>query len=101
MHVTIRLSNGKDVNLEKDNRTTEAAYLLNCVQWAEENETAVAVIQDDQIIWNRMDELLNELYTLTLEEYERDLNEQEKAHYLELVETLHSNNIDIPFGIEI
>lgn len=49
----------------------------------------------------RDQEMLDELYLLTVKEYEEELSESESDRYLELWETLKANNIDIPFGVEI
>lgn len=43
--------------------------------------------------------LLDDLYTLTLLEQERELSEAERQRYVKLVELARNNNIDIPFGI--
>ena len=48
-----------------------------------------------------MEDLLDELYILTLIEQGRVLNEKEIGRYLEIYELLTKNNINIPFGIEI
>jgi len=48
-----------------------------------------------------MEDLLDELYQLTLIELSRDLTEVEQSRYLELYNILNRNNIEIPFGIEI
>lgn len=45
--------------------------------------------------------MLDELYELTLKQRERELKKQENLRYMELVDTLHKNDIDIDFGIEI
>ena len=50
---------------------------------------------------NVMEHLLNALYSLTLLESERELNEKECEFYVYCVLTLNTNNINIPFGIEI
>ncbi|MGG4105203.1 hypothetical protein AAXB25_14900 [Paenibacillus lautus] len=47
------------------------------------------------------EKLLDELYSLTLIEEERDLTEIESKRYLEIYEILKENNIDIEFGINI
>lgn len=48
-----------------------------------------------------MEHLLNALYSLTLLEQERELSYEELHFYSYCVETLKSNDIYIPFGIEI
>jgi len=48
-----------------------------------------------------MKELLNELYLLREIEILGNLSEQQKARYIDIVEMLQHNNIEIPFGIEM
>lgn len=48
-----------------------------------------------------MNNLLDELWFLTLIEEKRELTTTEHNRYLEIFETLRNNDIDIPFGIEI
>jgi hypothetical protein len=48
-----------------------------------------------------MEDLLDELYQLTLIESGRHLTKEEQNRYLELYNILNRNNIEIPFGIEI
>lgn len=46
--------------------------------------------------------MLNELYDLTLIEYEDvKLTDVQENRYVELVSTLKSKNIEIPFGVEV
>lgn len=57
--------------------------------------------------WNKSmqdtyhENLLDELYKLTLIEQEGALHEDERKRYVEIVEVCQSKNIEIPFGIEI
>lgn len=48
-----------------------------------------------------MEHLLNALYSLTLLENERELTTEENYFYLYCYNTLHDNDIEIPFGIEV
>lgn len=48
-----------------------------------------------------MEQLLDELYQLTRIEEERKLNTKEVTRYLEIVDILNRNGIEIPFGIVI
>lgn len=48
-----------------------------------------------------MEDLLDELYILTLIEQGGVLNDTEKSRYMEIYNLLTINNINIPFGIEI
>ena len=48
------------------------------------------------------DHLLAELYELTEIEHEGiKLTEEQSRRYIKIVDILHDNNIEIPFGIEI
>ena len=47
------------------------------------------------------EELLDELYDLTQKEQEKELTEKEQKRYVEIVDYLHENNIEISFGIEL
>lgn len=44
--------------------------------------------------------LLNELFNLTKIEQVRKLDQNESTRYLELIEYLHENNIEIDFAIQ-
>lgn len=46
------------------------------------------------------EKLLDELYDLTKIQQQRELTVFEKNRYMELVNVLHANNIEIDFGIE-
>ncbi len=48
----------------------------------------------------QINKLLDELYVLQLSQEERKLNEVEGKRYMELVNLLRNNNIDIHFGVE-
>lgn len=48
-----------------------------------------------------MEHLLNALESLTYLEQERELTQQETDFYVYCVLTLNSNDIEIPFGVEI
>jgi len=45
--------------------------------------------------------LLDELYIYTQKELTETLTEEERERYVIIVDLLHENDIDIPFGIEI
>lgn len=46
--------------------------------------------------------LLEELYGYTLKQYDNEkLTGQESKRYVIIVDILHENNVEIPFGIEI
>ena len=47
------------------------------------------------------EELLNELYSLRQIELVGDLTSKQSERYLEIVEFCQTNNIKIPFGIEM
>jgi len=53
------------------------------------------------MIYN-FDELLDELSDY-VHKQDKDINltEQEEKRYIEIIETLKTNNIEIPFGVEI
>lgn len=47
------------------------------------------------------DLLLDELATLVDISENDNLTEEENSRYIEIVDVLHENNVEIPFGIEI
>ena len=47
------------------------------------------------------EDLLDELWELTELEKEETLTQSQRERYLLIVEILHENNREIPFGIEI
>lgn len=50
---------------------------------------------------NNMDVLLDELYQYVLQEQDGKLSEEDSNRYVEIVDLLQLNNVEIPFGIEI
>lgn len=50
---------------------------------------------------DNFDKLLNEFYELTVKEQKRPLKNEELDRYVELVDKLRENNIEIPFGVLI
>lgn len=47
------------------------------------------------------EKLLNDLYILTEKETKETLSKEDKTKYIDIVSCLQSENINIPFGIEI
>ena len=48
------------------------------------------------------EKMLDELYGYTQKEYKGiEFTAEERKRYVQLVDTLHDNNVEIPFGIEI
>lgn len=48
-----------------------------------------------------MEDLLDELHQLRMIELGKSLTDKQSNRYLEIVEILQRNNIEIPFGIDI
>lgn len=70
------------------NQSDEDGYVKSCPEYSE--------------VSPEHSEMLDELYDLTAKEHEGlQLSEKETSRYVELVDTLKSNNVAIPFGIEI
>lgn len=53
------------------------------------------------MLQERVEQLLDELYNLTLKAEEEELTDAETDRYIEIVEELQLNNIEIPFGINM
>ena len=66
-----------------------------------ENIRKIDSVNDKIVCKCQINELLDELYILTVEEEDRKLTDKENKRYLEIVEILQNNNIEIPFSIEI
>lgn len=77
-------------------------YLVSSLTWINSDKTlnleeTLTIIENR---WFEFDQQLNELYTLTTKQEENVLTANESERYMALVNTLHDNQIAIPFAIE-